>query len=79
MGWHGDRIGHGSGQRHWSGHGDRRGCWNEFNSDNYDDEDWVCRWHGTSHGDVGGGYCVDSNVWSHDINGQWFHGADHEL
>ena len=69
MGWHGNRIGLGSNQWEWFGHRDRRGCWNKLNSDNYHDEDWVCQWLGTSHGDVGGGYSVDSNIWVHDING----------
>ena len=39
----------------WLGHRNRRGSWNEFNSDDHDDEDWVCRWLGTSHGDVAAG------------------------
>ena len=78
MGGHGDRIGLGICQRQWLGHRDRHGSWDEFNSDDHDDEDWVCRWLGTSHGDVAG-CCVDSSVWSFDINGYWFHGADHEL
>ena len=69
MGRYGNGIGFGSGHRHWLGHGDRRGSWDEFNRDDHDVEDWVCRWLGTSHGNVGGGYCVDSNVWKHDING----------
>ena len=76
MGWYGDSIGHGSGQRHWLGHGDQRGSWNELNGDDHDDEDWVCQWLGHSHGDVGGGHCVDSNVWGHNSNGYWFYGAD---
>ncbi len=70
MGWYGDSTGHGSGQRQWLGHGNRRGGWNEFNSDDYDDSDWLCRWLGTSHGDVAG-CCVDSNIfdWKHNKNG----------
>ena len=76
MGWHGDSIGIGSGQQHWFGHRDRRGGWNEFNGDDHDNEDWVCRWLGNSHGDLASGDCIDSNVWGHDKNGYWFHGAD---
>ena len=41
---------------------------NEFNSDDHDDTDWVYRWHSSSHADVGGGCCVDSNVWNPDSN-----------
>ena len=63
----------------WLGHRNRRGSWYELNSDDHDDEDWVCRWLCTSRGDVGGGYCEESNVWGHDTNGYWFHSADHQL
>ena len=76
MGRYCNSIGLGIGQRHWSGHGDRRGWSNELNGDNHDDEDWVCQWLGNSHGDVGGRCCVDSNVWGNDINGYWFHCSD---
>ena len=37
MGWHSDRIGLGSNQRHWFGHRNRRGGCDKFNSDNHDD------------------------------------------
>ena len=69
MGWYGDGIGHGSRQRHRFGHGNRRGCWDKLNGDDHDDEGWVYRWLGTSHGDLNGGHCVDSNVWGHITNG----------
>ena len=39
----------------WLGHRNRRGSWDELNSDDHDDEDWVFRWLGTSHGDVAAG------------------------
>ena len=62
MGWYGDRIGLDICQRHWFCHGDRCGCWDELNGEDHDDEDWVCRWLGTSHGDLNGGHCIDSSV-----------------
>ena len=78
MGRLGDRIGLGICQRHWLGHCNRRGCWNEFNSDDHDHQIKHCRWLGPSHSDVSG--CgVDSNVWGHDINGYWFYCADRQL
>ena len=69
MGRYGDSIGLGSCQQHGFGHGDRRGCWNELNGDDHDDTDWVHRWLSTNHGNVGGGCCIDSNVWKHNSNG----------
>ena len=75
MGWHGDSIGLGIGQQHWLGHRNRRRSCNKFNGDNHDDEDWVYRWLGNRHGDVAA-CCIDSSVWGHDIDGQWFHCSD---
>ena len=78
MGWHGDRIGHGSNQWKWLGHGDRLSFWNKFNSDDHNDESEHCRRRCIGHGDIA--CCsIDSNIWGYDINGYWFHGADHEL
>ena len=78
MGWHGNGIGFGNNQSEWLGHGDRCSCCDEFNGDDHDDENWVCWWLGASHGDVTS-WRIDSNIWGHDINGYWFHGADREL
>jgi len=52
MGWHSDSIGYGSNQWEWFGHCNWRGCWNEFNSDDYYDTDWVYHWLGNSYGNV---------------------------
>ena len=78
MGWHGDRIRNGSNQWEWFGHGNPRGVCDKFNSDDHDEEDWVCRWLGTSHGDIAC-CCIETNVWNSSQNGKWFHGADREL
>ncbi len=75
MGRYGNSIGLGIGQQHGFGHGNRRGCCDKLNSDNHDDEGWVCRWLGNSHGDVSG-CSVDSSIWKHNSNGYWFHSAD---
>ena len=68
MGWYSNSVGCGSNQWKWFGHRNPRGGCDKFNSDDYDDQNWVCRWLGTSHGDVTS-CSVDSNIWSHDING----------
>ena len=78
MGWHSDRIGLGSNQWLWFRHGDRRGCCHKFNSNDHHDESSHCGWLGTSHRDIIS-CCIDSNIWRHDINGNWFHCPDHEL
>ena len=79
MGWHSDCIGLGSNQRHGLGLRNRCGFFDEFNSDDHDDQSRHSWWLGTSHGDIVTGCCIDSDVWAHDLNGKWFHGADREL
>ena len=68
MGWYGDSIRLGSGQQHRFGHRYRRGFFDELNSDDHHDEDWLCWWLGTRHGDVTS-CCVDSNILRHEIDG----------
>ena len=57
VGRYGNSIGHGSNQWEWFSHGDRSGCFDEFNRDDHDDTGGVGYWHGNGHGDLSG----DSN------------------
>ena len=72
MGRYGNRIV--NGRCHWLGqhglgHHNWRGCWNELNSDDHDDSNWVCRWLEHNIRRDLAEYCVDPNIWNHHSNG----------